>query len=405
MKRVINWATNQYSKIENIFPKKPSAEQDAVIKQASLTIAPVIWMVGKTGAGKTSIISGLTGESNAEIGNGFSPCTRTARVFDFPLEQPLVRFLDTRGICEAGYDSTEDMRVNADRAHLIIAVMRVADVNQHELLDVLTRARKVHPDWPILVAQTGLHDLYEPQGADHIADYPYVGDRLDDGIGSISRKLRSALKYQRDMFAKLPGKKPVFVPIDFTRPEDQYTPQNYGINALIDGVLTIAPDAMKSLATLHFATLHGDMVDGLAAGAHTTILYFSAAAAGVGAIPIVGIGTVPTTHAAMLWSLAKHYKVEWNWASVGSLTGMLGTAVVLREGGMLALRQVTKSLPWVIPIATVQDYAVTYALGRATCVFLAAKKNNVEPDAQAVRDSFKTGLAQAFGFMRKDGAS
>jgi uncharacterized protein (DUF697 family) len=207
------------------------------------------------------------------------------------------------------------------------------------------------------------------------------------------------------MFLKLSGDKPIFVQIDFTKQEDQFTPQNFGLEALINGVLTVAPDAMKSLAKLHFSTLHGEVVDGLAKDAHTTILYFSAAAAGVGAIPIVGIGTVPTTHAAMLWSLARYYKVEWNWAAVGSLTGMLGTAVVLREGCLLALRQVTKSLPWIIPIAVVQDYAVTYALGRATCVFLAARKNNVEPNAEEVKESFRKGLIQAFGFMRKDGVS
>jgi predicted GTPase/uncharacterized protein (DUF697 family) len=405
MKRVMNWAANQFLKIENIFPKKPSPEQEAVIKQASLSVAPVIWLIGKTGAGKTSIIAGLTGASSAEVGNGFSPCTRTSQVYDFPTDEPLIRFLDTRGICEAGYNSDEDMHVNAERAHLIIAVMRASDPNQQELINVLKQARKAHPDWPILVVQTGLHDLYEPINSDHPVGYPFTGRCQDDSNGEISSSLRNSLKYQRELLAKLPGDKPMFVQIDFTKPEDEFTPLNYGIDALIGGVLAVAPDAMKSLASLHFSSLHGETVGKLAAGAHRSILYFAAAAAGVGAIPVVGIATVPTTHATMLWSLAKHYKVEWNWASVGSLTGMLGTAVVLREGGMLALRQVTKSLPWIIPIASVQDYAVTYALGRATCVFLAARKNNVEPDAEAVRESFKNGLVQAFGFMRKDGVS
>ena len=35
---------------------------------------PVFWLLGKTQAGKSSLIRALTG--NAEVGNGFQPCTK-----------------------------------------------------------------------------------------------------------------------------------------------------------------------------------------------------------------------------------------------------------------------------------------------------------------------------------------
>jgi hypothetical protein len=35
--------------------------------------APVVWLLGKTGAGKTAIIAALTGDARAEIGLGFEP--------------------------------------------------------------------------------------------------------------------------------------------------------------------------------------------------------------------------------------------------------------------------------------------------------------------------------------------
>src|SRR6266566_4850290 len=66
--------------------------------------ALVVWLLGKTGAGKTAIIAALTGDARAEIGLGFEPCTRTAAFYDVPREAPLLRFLDTRGVGEAGYD-------------------------------------------------------------------------------------------------------------------------------------------------------------------------------------------------------------------------------------------------------------------------------------------------------------
>ena len=71
---------------------------------------PLLWLFGKTGSGKSSIIRMLTGASEAEIGNGFRPQTKSSMQFDFPDDQtPIARFLDTRGIGEAGYDAAVDL--------------------------------------------------------------------------------------------------------------------------------------------------------------------------------------------------------------------------------------------------------------------------------------------------------
>src|ERR1700716_2135750 len=60
---------------------------------------PVLWLFGKTQSGKTSIVHYLTGASEAEIGNGFRPCTRFLRTYDFPTaEAPLLSFLETRAL-------------------------------------------------------------------------------------------------------------------------------------------------------------------------------------------------------------------------------------------------------------------------------------------------------------------
>ena len=71
---------------------------DPTLLEASLRDArakmpvPVIWLLGKTQSGKTSIIRALTGSETAEIGNGFQPCTRSSRFYDFPAETPIVKF-------------------------------------------------------------------------------------------------------------------------------------------------------------------------------------------------------------------------------------------------------------------------------------------------------------------------
>jgi len=78
-----------------------SATTPAPISDTARLFAPVVWLVGKVQGGKTSIIRILTEVTDAEIGAGFRACTRTARIFDFPVEAPIIRFLDTRGLGEA----------------------------------------------------------------------------------------------------------------------------------------------------------------------------------------------------------------------------------------------------------------------------------------------------------------
>src|SRR5436309_4499585 len=98
------------------------------------TPVPVLWLFGKTQSGKTSVIKCLTGAADAEIGEGFRPCTRTSRIYHFPTpDAPLVSFLDTRGLDEPGYDATEDIAQFNAEAHLVLVTIRLLD-HAHENL-------------------------------------------------------------------------------------------------------------------------------------------------------------------------------------------------------------------------------------------------------------------------------
>ena len=190
---------------------------------------PVIWLIGKTQAGKTSIIRALTGSETAEIGNGFQSCTRTARFYDFPSEAPVVRFLDTRGLGEVAYDPAEDIHYCEGQAHLLLGVMKAADIRQDQIFEVLRQVRRRHPEWPVLIAQTGLHELYPP-GGEHIQPYPYAEQPLPPQVPS---DLARALTDQRRRLGDLPGSSPIrWVPVDLTQPEDGWDPVNYGLDAL-----------------------------------------------------------------------------------------------------------------------------------------------------------------------------
>src|SRR5690348_14792828 len=99
--------------LRKIFSRSsPNDEEFDQQKEKLLRSAPVpkIWLFGKTGSGKTSIVRCLTGAEDAEIGNGFRPETKFSREYEFPTpENPVLRFLDTRGLGEASYDPKEDI--------------------------------------------------------------------------------------------------------------------------------------------------------------------------------------------------------------------------------------------------------------------------------------------------------
>src|SRR3954470_16255793 len=113
-----------HAKLENFFKEMP---------------VPFFWLFGKTQSGKTSIIKYLTGADQAEIGQGFRPCTRFSREYQFPTaEAPLMNFLDTRGLEEPGYDPAEDSQQFNAKAHVIIVTVRVLD---HALDDLRKHLR------------------------------------------------------------------------------------------------------------------------------------------------------------------------------------------------------------------------------------------------------------------------
>src|SRR5262249_11397952 len=152
--------------------------------------------------------------------------------------------------------------------------------------------------WPIVVAQTALHEAYAA-GERHLLPYPFAATT---SISALPPQLVRALDYQRALFQALPGH-PVtsFVPIDFTQPGDGLNPIDYGREALIEALIALAPRAL-AIALAELESLQsGQFVR--KANAH--ILGFALAAGASDAFPLAGAIAVPTVQAAMLRQLAK----------------------------------------------------------------------------------------------------
>src|SRR5262249_2913531 len=136
------------------------------------TPVPVFWLYGKTQSGKTSIIKFLTGADEAEIGQGFKPCTRFSRQYQFPTtEAPLLTFLDTRGVDEPGYDPHEDLERFDAQAHVVVITAKVLDHALENVLEHFRPIRRSQPGRPVVLALTCLHEAYPQQ--QHPLPYPF----------------------------------------------------------------------------------------------------------------------------------------------------------------------------------------------------------------------------------------
>src|SRR2546422_10819991 len=132
-----------FKTIKRWFSSAPRDEElhERLSELRGKTALPVFWLFGKTQSGKTSIIKYLTGAEDAEIGQGFKPCTRFSRMYQFPTaEAPLLTFLDTRGVDEPGYDPQEDLARFDHLAHVVVITVKVMD---HALENLLEHFRPI----------------------------------------------------------------------------------------------------------------------------------------------------------------------------------------------------------------------------------------------------------------------
>lgn len=343
----------------------------------------MLWLLGTAQSGKTSIVRALTGSSRAEIGNGFEPCTRTAQLYDFPADAPVVRFLDTRGLGEVDYDPSDDLAQCEDRSHLVMAVVRVAEARPRALLEVLSDVRRRHPDWPLVVAQTTLHEAY-PDDMGHIEPYPFDED---DWAERVPDELRRLIATQRKYLGDpLPGDGPVlWAPVDFTLPDDGFEPPDYGIEALWSAIERASSLGLE-------ARLRADPAvnDVYAQAAHPQVVGYSLAAATVGALPMVDLALVPGVQARMLYNLGKLYQRPWDRRRSTEFLSLLGSGIASAYGLRMAGRSLVKLVPgWGQTIGAAwgatSSGALTYALGKAACFYLYRSRTGHPVEARILR--------------------
>ncbi len=331
---------------------------------------PVVWLLGKTGAGKSSLIRALTGLSAAQVGNGFEPCTRTAFMFDFPEELPLMRFLDTRGLGETGYDPGDDLHACEQRSHVLLAVARLDDPVQGDVAAAIAAVCKRRPATPIIVVHNGADLLPEEQ-----------------------TRFRARQQTQQ-IFENAAGKPLPYVET-MLAPEESADDHNG-----VDELVTLLDDVTPEVALLLAREERRGAERTAFAARRAEILWYASAAGASDVAPVVGAVTVPTLQAAMLRVLGKHYCVSWTRARMTEFTLALGAGAAFRYGASYAVRQLSKLIPVYgqtagAAAAGAISFAATYALGRAAAMYLFRTQHGEAIDTDEVRALYTDALRRA----------
>ncbi|MEX1197362.1 MAG: GTPase domain-containing protein [Pseudohongiellaceae bacterium] len=331
---------------------------------------PVIWLLGKTGAGKSSLIRSLTGLTDVQVGNGFAPCTRTADMLDFPADLPVMRFLDTRGLGEAGYDPAEDLDACEKRSHVLLAVARLDDPVQTEVAGAIAAVRQRRPKTPIIVVHNG-------------------ADLLPDEQSRFRARQQIQQVFDKAAGGTLPSVETILLPGEASE-----------IQTGVDELVTLLDDIMPDVALLLAREEHRGAERGVFSELRARVLWYASAAGASDVAPVVGAVTVPTIQAQMLRALGRQYGVKWTRARMTEFALALGAGAAARYGASYAIRQLTKLIPVYgqtagAAAAGTISFAATYALGRAAAFYLHRTQQGLAIDSAELRELYTDALRRA----------
>ena len=311
-------------------------------------------MLGKTGSGKTSIIRYITGSDDAEIGSGYRPETKHSREYCFPDdEDTLVRFLDTPGLGEAGYDATGDLQSFGRKSDLIILTVRLTDQSTESLLRSVQTVRKSNPQRPVVLVITAI-----PDACPGTTEFdPHLLDDL--GKDTLPEPIRRPLRAQLDRFAGLYDHA---VAVDLTRPEDGFEPADLGGDRLFEVIMDSMPAAMRLTMTT-MRRLQSDLHEASSNTTEVMILTHATLAAGAAAVPVAWIDmpVVLGIQTHLAHRIARRHGQTLTPGTVAQLPAVLGGRVAIR----MALKGFTKLIPVVgSAINSAAAFCLIYASGK-----------------------------------------
>lgn len=372
-------------------------EQEMLRLRAKAPV-PWLWLFGKTGSGKSSVVRYLTGAEEARVGQGFRPETRTSRRFDFPdSQEPLLTFVDTRGLGEAAYDPTQDIEAFSESMQLMVVTVRVNDHALQSVIEPLRRIRKSAPHRPVLLVLTCLHEATGAQDISLGPD-PFVENTLSGNAdaNTLPAALQTLIDEKSRQFGGLVD---IVIPVDLTQADDGFADPDFGGQRLKQAILEHLPQAYRqALLTLNTQARSQSPRQ---ARARWQVLASSALAGSVGAVPIpwVDIPAVLAIQAHLAVRLASIYEQELTPAHWAVLSSAAGSRIILR----MAVREALKFIPIIgMAAGAASSFAFTYALGMSWDWYFADVRGGHVPSEERLRQVFAEQLKRGHELWRAE---
>lgn len=346
-------------------------------------------LIGKPQAGKSSIVRGLTGVSAEIVGKGFRPHTQYTQRYSYPTEDlPLLVFTDTVGLGDLRQETAaivqellgELQQDNARQARVLILTIKINDFATDTLRQIADQIRQQHPEVPCLLAVTCLHEIYPPEFTDH----PVYPPELEN--------VQRAFMLHQQTFKGLYDRA---VMIDFTLEEDGFTPVLYGLEALVNALAELLPEAeANAMYQLLNAGVGQQIGDLYRDAGRRYILPFAVMATTLAAVPLP-FATMPVLTAlqgSMVVLLGQLYGQRLTPSQAGGIVSAIA-------GGFLAQaigRELIKFIPGVgSVIAASWAFAYTWALGEAACVYFGDLMGGKKPDPKRIQTAMREGFESA----------
>jgi uncharacterized protein (DUF697 family)/predicted GTPase len=356
----------------------------------SLPTTEVI-LVGKAQTGKSSIIRALTGASAEIIGQGFRPHTAHTQQYAYPTDDlPLLNFIDTVGLGEGLKDPQSvaaelqsllgASSADVQAAQILVVTLKITDFAVDAVYRLLQNLRQAYPQIPCLLVVTCLHELYPARVSDHPV---YPPELLE-----VQRAVE-ALQTQFDLCDRT-------VLVDFTLEEDGFTPVFYGLEAFVEALAALLPDAEAQVIhqLLEQAGVSDRIGDIYRDAGRRYILPFSVMAATLAAVPLP-FATMPVLTAlqvTLVTLLGRLYGQTISPAQAGGIA----SAIAGGFGAQVIGRELVKFIPGLgSVIAASWAGAYTWALGEGACVYFGDIMGGKKPDPQKIQQTMKDAFKDA----------